>query len=65
MRKLVHPFLLTIIISWVFFSGCSPKWEIKNPYDNVDWENHLQYKANLHTHTTRSDGRLSPQNCSR
>nr|WP_320153922.1 PHP domain-containing protein [uncultured Draconibacterium sp.] len=35
--------------------------EIKNPYENVDWKNYNRYKANLHTHTTCSDGKLSPQ----
>ena len=40
--------------------SCGPSWDIDNPYDGVDWDNHGQYKANFHTHTTRSDGRLNP-----
>ncbi len=32
---------------------------ITNPYQNVDWENTGRYKANFHTHTTESDGRLT------
>jgi len=31
-----------------------------NPYEGVDWAAWGQYKANLHTHTTRSDGKLTP-----
>jgi hypothetical protein len=44
----------------ISFSSCNPGIEIDNPYASVDWENHQQYKANFHTHTTRSDGRLNP-----
>lgn len=32
-----------------------------NPYATIDWPKAVPHKANLHTHTTRSDGRLSPQ----
>ena len=50
-----------LFISVLIFSfGCKPSWTIDNPYEDVDWENHRQYKANFHTHTTRSDGRLNP-----
>ena len=31
-----------------------------NPYADVDWERWQQHRANLHTHTTMSDGRLTP-----
>ena len=41
-------------------SACSQSWEITNPYEGIDWETHSQYKANFHTHTTMSDGRLNP-----
>jgi hypothetical protein len=34
--------------------------EIKNPYQNVNWDSFQQYKANLHTHTTYSDGSKMP-----
>ena len=44
----------------IIFSGCKPGWEIVNPYENVDWTQHGQYKANFHTHTTMSDGRMNP-----
>jgi len=33
---------------------------IYNPYDEVDFELTNHYKANLHTHTTESDGSSSP-----
>jgi hypothetical protein len=49
----------------IFFASlltsCTPQWDIGNPYETVDWSNHSQYKANFHTHTTRSDGRMNPQ----
>ena len=32
---------------------------ILNPYENVDWEEYGQYRANLHTHTQESDGSLT------
>lgn len=52
-------FLLLTLIA-ISFSSCNSGPEIDNPYESVDWENHKQYKANFHTHTTRSDGRLNP-----
>ncbi|MDI9463635.1 MAG: hypothetical protein QM368_08545 [Bacillota bacterium] len=32
-----------------------------NPYESVNWDTVKQYKANFHTHTTESDGRISPR----
>ncbi|MDZ7615476.1 MAG: hypothetical protein U1E05_00640 [Patescibacteria group bacterium] len=31
-----------------------------NPYEGIDWDRVERHKANLHTHTTQSDGRLAP-----
>ncbi len=31
-------------------------YTINNPYKDVDWLNYKQYKADLHSHTTASDG---------
>lgn len=57
-----YPYVTFYLISFVLiFSGCTAGWDIDNPYEQVDWESHHPYKANLHTHTTRSDGRYSPQ----
>lgn len=44
----------------VFLFSCSAGWDIDNPYDQVNWSEDGQYKANFHTHTTRSDGRINP-----
>ncbi len=55
---LPRAFLLPILL--LALSACAPKWDIDNPYEQVRWEQDLQYKANFHTHTTRSDGRLNP-----
>ncbi len=60
MKNLIRYTFFFVWVSLLMWS-CSPGWEIDNPYRNVDWKNHKQYEANLHTHTTRSDGRLSPQ----
>jgi hypothetical protein len=37
-----------------------PRIEVNNPYHGVNWDNFNQYKANLHTHTTYSDGIKPP-----
>ncbi len=34
------------------------KYDITSPYENIDWENWKAYKAQLHCHTTASDGFL-------
>ena len=33
---------------------------VVNPYEGVDWDNIRHHKINLHTHTTESDGRMTP-----
>jgi hypothetical protein len=50
---------LGVILLFVL-SACAPKWEIHDPYEQVRWEQDHRHKANFHTHTTRSDGRLNP-----
>jgi hypothetical protein len=45
-------------------AGCGharPAWEIDHPYARVDWSRAQFHKANLHTHTTRSDGQAEPE----
>lgn len=56
---------LTIIAFTVFiiitcFPACSPGVEWVSPYKEIDWDNIIQAKAQLHAHTTRSDGYFSP-----
>lgn len=53
---------LTVAVAVVgMLSGCAkPEWSIETPYAAVDWQNDGRYKANFHTHTTGSDGRLNP-----
>ena len=34
---------------------------LSNPYADVDWERGPWRKINLHTHTTRSDGKMKPE----
>ena len=50
-----------LLTTGLVFSACSQKWDIMNPYESVNWSEYGQYKANLHTHTTMSDGRMNPQ----
>ncbi len=33
---------------------------VLNPYEGIDWETTEQHRANLHTHTTHSDGSKAP-----
>jgi hypothetical protein len=47
-------------VAIALLGGCSPKWEIDDPYASVDWANAKRVKANFHTHTTQSDGRFVP-----
>jgi hypothetical protein len=49
------------ILFFATFSGCiSQRMDIHNPYESVNWSDHIQYKANFHTHTTMSDGLINP-----
>ncbi|MBN1821710.1 MAG: hypothetical protein JW833_13405 [Prolixibacteraceae bacterium] len=54
-------FWTILIVVFLLLSGCSKPPQIQNPYESVNWQTYNQYKANLHTHTTRSDGSYSPQ----
>ncbi|KMQ50024.1 Phosphoesterase PHP, N-terminal precursor [Chitinispirillum alkaliphilum] len=54
---------VTLIISILFRIAITQSLYINtlvNPYESVDWETFGQYKANLHTHTTQSDGKYTP-----
>lgn len=67
-------YLLTVLLLASVLSGCStcpptartviyppnPYIDVVNPYESVDWDHDTQYRANLHTHTTESDGWYSP-----
>ena len=58
-----NKYLLVFLLMQLFIlTGCYSGYEIQNPYNQVDWKKDKQYKANLHTHTTRSDGSATPQN---
>jgi len=60
LAKYSRLYILFLALAAVSLSSCNSGIQIDNPYESVDWENHGQYKANFHTHTTRSDGRLNP-----
>ncbi len=51
---------LLFIILLIVFSGCSERVEWVSPYKDIDWDKVIRARAQLHTHTTRSDGFLSP-----
>jgi len=50
--------LLTAALPAVRAAG-ETDYTIVDPYEGVDWENWEQYKANLHTHSTFSDGEFT------
>ncbi len=52
---------LLAVVLILLVTGCSTGWDISNPYAEVDWVNDSRFKANFHTHTTNSDGRMNPQ----
>ena len=59
MKKIISLILATVML----FSSCiiafateDIDYTINNPYSTVDFENWDQYKADLHCHTTASDG---------
>lgn len=61
-------FLVQSIILFFFLGSAyggnvtfGPRITILNPYEDIDWASISQHKANLHTHTTQSDGNHSPQ----
>lgn len=53
--------VLMIILAFPFFAASQPEKKIQNPYEDVDWTNYRQFKANLNTHTMVSDGWENPQ----
>ena len=62
--RLTCALVATTVLSALLL-GCAPQPQqkgiiISDPYATVDWESTGRYKANLHTHTTVSDGRLNP-----
>jgi hypothetical protein len=52
--------LATVALAVSAAAAPPQEWSIQNPYANVDWSACRPLKANLHLHTTQSDGRLSP-----
>ena len=60
-KKLVAVFMvacmLVVSYSTLAFAGdAGEDYTIINPYENVNWLTYKQYKADLHSHTTASDG---------
>lgn len=50
---------IAVLVLSVSIASAAPS-VVMNPYDSVDWTNCGRHKANLHTHTTESDGSLTP-----
>lgn len=62
-NKAIYLAIILFIILFAFSptsSGNLIEVEITNPYNEIDWDNISYYKANLHTHTRKSDGFHSP-----
>lgn len=61
--RMVPGVVLVIAISFMFGSNVAVAADtvlVLNPYENVDWDRVSHFKINLHTHTTESDGNMSP-----
>ena len=58
-RRLFAVSLAALMLASIYAVGASASEDImvQNPYKDVDWETYGQYKTQLHTHTTASDGR--------
>ena len=61
--KFANKILALILATTMAFGGCvvasaaeDVNYTINNPYETVDFDNWGQYKADLHCHTTASDG---------
>lgn len=54
--------LLVIAVCLLISAGISlaDNTLVVNPYAEVDWDQFTQQRANLHTHTTQSDGSMAP-----
>ena len=59
MKKIISLILATIMTfscCTIAFAAEDIDYTINNPYETVDFKNWDQYKADLHCHTTASDG---------
>lgn len=60
-KKLVAIFMVACMLmvsssTLAFAADAGVDYTIINPYENVNWLTYKQYKADLHNHTTASDG---------
>lgn len=49
-----------IVLLFVPAQAAAQRSLVLNPYRDIDWDRAEQVKTNLHTHSTQSDGRLTP-----
>lgn len=60
LKKMTYAICLALFVAISAFGfsafAASVKITIDNPYENVNWTSYGQYKANLHAHSTNSDG---------
>ncbi|MGM0494964.1 MAG: metallophosphoesterase [Armatimonadota bacterium] len=59
-RKTTLPLAIALCLMLTAGLALAENALVVNPYEGVDWDAFAQYKANLHTHTTQSDGKLDP-----
>ncbi len=62
MKRLISVFLSVILIAVTLvpaFAADEVNYTLVSPYESVDWDSWEYYKANLHTHTTFSDGEFT------
>ena len=59
-RFLLAAIAILVVLLLLFTNYPSKKDSFINPYDGIDWRTVQYFDANLHTHTTYSDGRYDP-----
>ncbi|MDX1679162.1 MAG: PHP domain-containing protein [Akkermansiaceae bacterium] len=59
-KGILNVMLLSALTLCMGTLSAGEKMTIVNPYDGVSWEKDHRHKANFHTHTTNSDGKLKP-----
>jgi hypothetical protein len=57
-KRIFTPLLIALALA--SFAASVFALEVDHPYKNIDWATIGFHKANLHTHTTESDGKFTP-----
>lgn len=61
MKSKTTQILLTAVMIGLQYGVAASNNTILNPYENVNWDTFGRHRANLHSHTTESDGHHTPR----